>query len=385
MGLWYSKDTDMSLTAYAYVDHAGCQDTRQSQAHKAKSGLSSTRMNVASSVRRSMNRGSHDKNNILANSKNSAKQVAVYVRKNKQTDNTFANVISNKENVIDVDVANASKAKNLLCVSCMKNVLIVCHDKCLVNHRLNMHFNARRTLSTKPRTPKSSNTTYVGLKTRFSEKLTQSKTLDTTSIVSKPNIDVGSKNKTISKRPRSTRGQSFTSQEISLEEKIQRFKVFENEVHQLNYDTLARRLIHSGDVIDWEFLAQQNLDQAFFDSIIKPMNTPSKKDFDNLFGPMFEEYFRKKSSDTPINFAAQPTQLHEDLPSTSSINIEEHEAPPFETTYDKQTSPISLAEADELHQEDSANFDGNSQFVLYNPTSYEAIESSSMALEPSNV
>ncbi|GJS76499.1 retrovirus-related pol polyprotein from transposon TNT 1-94 [Tanacetum coccineum] len=30
MGLWYSKNTDMSLTAYADADHAGCQDTRRS-------------------------------------------------------------------------------------------------------------------------------------------------------------------------------------------------------------------------------------------------------------------------------------------------------------------------------------------------------------------
>ncbi|GJY31336.1 putative mitochondrial protein [Tanacetum coccineum] len=29
MGLWYSKDTDMSLTAYSDADHAGCQDTRR--------------------------------------------------------------------------------------------------------------------------------------------------------------------------------------------------------------------------------------------------------------------------------------------------------------------------------------------------------------------
>nr|GFC60200.1 hypothetical protein [Tanacetum cinerariifolium] len=124
-------------------------------------------MNAASSVRRSMNRDSYDKNSVLANSKNSAKKVAVYVRKNKQTYNTFANVISNKENVSNVDVANASKAKNLLCVSCMQNGFILCHDKCLAHHRLN----ARRTLSTKSRTPKSSDTTYVVLKTRFSEKL----------------------------------------------------------------------------------------------------------------------------------------------------------------------------------------------------------------------
>ncbi|GJY73692.1 retrovirus-related pol polyprotein from transposon TNT 1-94 [Tanacetum coccineum] len=30
MGLWYSKDIDMSLTAYLDADHAGCQDTRHS-------------------------------------------------------------------------------------------------------------------------------------------------------------------------------------------------------------------------------------------------------------------------------------------------------------------------------------------------------------------
>ncbi|GJU40605.1 hypothetical protein Tco_1193562 [Tanacetum coccineum] len=36
MGLWYSKDTDMSLTAYADVDHAGCQDTRRSTSGSAQ-------------------------------------------------------------------------------------------------------------------------------------------------------------------------------------------------------------------------------------------------------------------------------------------------------------------------------------------------------------
>nr|GEW43003.1 retrovirus-related Pol polyprotein from transposon TNT 1-94 [Tanacetum cinerariifolium] len=133
------------------------------ETQNAKSGLSSTGMNAASNVRKSMNKVSHDKNSVLVNSKNSAKKVAVYVKKNKQTDNTFANVISNNENVIDVDVANASKAKNLLCVSCMQNVLIPCHDKCLAHHRLN----ASRTLTTKSRTPKSSDITYVVLKTRL--------------------------------------------------------------------------------------------------------------------------------------------------------------------------------------------------------------------------
>ncbi|GKF10347.1 hypothetical protein Tco_0048273 [Tanacetum coccineum] len=36
MGLWYSKDTDMSLTAYADADNAGCQDTRHSTSGSAQ-------------------------------------------------------------------------------------------------------------------------------------------------------------------------------------------------------------------------------------------------------------------------------------------------------------------------------------------------------------
>ncbi|GKF86510.1 hypothetical protein Tco_0254337 [Tanacetum coccineum] len=36
MGLCYSKDTDMSLTAYEDSDHAGCQDTRRSTSGSAQ-------------------------------------------------------------------------------------------------------------------------------------------------------------------------------------------------------------------------------------------------------------------------------------------------------------------------------------------------------------
>ncbi|GJZ84160.1 retrovirus-related pol polyprotein from transposon TNT 1-94 [Tanacetum coccineum] len=144
--------------------------TQESQTNKTKSVLSSTGMNAT-------------------------KNVAIYVRKNKQTDNTSANVISNKENVIDVDVANASKAKTLLCVSCMQNVLIPCHDKCLAKLKLNVRSNVRRTFFTNSRTSKFSETTFVAPKTRFSEKETQSKTLDTTYVVSKSKIDVESASK----------------------------------------------------------------------------------------------------------------------------------------------------------------------------------------------
>ncbi|GKA55278.1 integrase, catalytic region, zinc finger, CCHC-type containing protein [Tanacetum coccineum] len=126
-----------------------------------------------------------------------------------------ANVISNKENVIDVDDANAPKAKVILCVSCMKNVLILCHDKCLANYKLNMHSNVRRTLFTNSRTPKSSDTTHVVSKTRFSKKLAQSKSLDTTSVVSKTKIDVGSVSKAKNKVSSATKMKKGILRDIS--------------------------------------------------------------------------------------------------------------------------------------------------------------------------
>ncbi|GJU06723.1 retrovirus-related pol polyprotein from transposon TNT 1-94 [Tanacetum coccineum] len=87
------------------------------------------------------------------------------------------------------------------------------------------------------------------------------------------------------------------------------------------------------------------------------MNIPSKEDLDNLFGPMYEEYFEKRSFEITIIFTTQQVHNHEDSHSTSSIIVEEHEAPPIITTSEEQTSPISLIEADEFNQEDFADFD----------------------------
>ncbi|GJZ62349.1 retrovirus-related pol polyprotein from transposon TNT 1-94, partial [Tanacetum coccineum] len=104
------------------------------------------------------------------------------------------------------------------------------------------------------------------------------------------------------------------------------------------------------------------------------MKNPSKEDLDNLFGPMFEDYFKQKSFDTTINSAVQPAHDQEDSPSTSSIIVDTHEAPPVVITSDEQTSPISLQESDEFNQEDSAEFDGDTQFVPYESRTIKCVE-----------
>ncbi|GKC74771.1 hypothetical protein Tco_1120654 [Tanacetum coccineum] len=98
----------------------------------------------------------------------------------------------------------------------------------------------------------------------------------------------------MSKRARSTRGQSSISQEVSLEEKIRRFRVFENGMHQMRHDALARRPIHSGDIIDWEFLASQGLDQDFFESINNdPFSGPQWVNLFRINEPVYQELVRK--------------------------------------------------------------------------------------------
>ncbi|GJS48720.1 retrovirus-related pol polyprotein from transposon TNT 1-94 [Tanacetum coccineum] len=86
-------------------------------------------------------------------------------------------------------------------------------------------------------------------------------------------------------------------------------------------------------------------------------------------------------------FTCLLTQVHnhEDSPSTFSIIIEDHEVPPIVTTTDGQASPISMNEAGELNQEDSADFDGNTVFVPYDALNFEEAESSTTALDPSNM
>ncbi|GKA35019.1 hypothetical protein Tco_0721510 [Tanacetum coccineum] len=92
------------------------------------------------------------------------------------------------------------------------------------------------------------------------------------------------------KRPRSTRGQSSASQEVSAEERVQRLRIFENGVHQMRYETLARYPVHSGDVIDWEFLANQGLEHSFLNSInTDPFSGPQWMNLFRINEPVYRE------------------------------------------------------------------------------------------------
>nr|GEX51219.1 integrase, catalytic region, zinc finger, CCHC-type, peptidase aspartic, catalytic [Tanacetum cinerariifolium] len=149
-----------------------------------KNGLSAT-----FSVRRPLNRDSLFKNNVTSNTKNFSDKVEVSYRTNKKQDVASMNVALNTI-VSNDEIKNALIVRNVLCVTCAKNVLIPCHDNCLVKYKLTVCLKVRRGLFTAPRTVKSrvKDSTLVVSKTRFSVRTIQSKFLDTTLVVSKAKI-----------------------------------------------------------------------------------------------------------------------------------------------------------------------------------------------------
>ncbi|GJZ02324.1 hypothetical protein Tco_0520285 [Tanacetum coccineum] len=109
-----------------------------------------------------------------------------------------------------------------------------------------------------------------------------------------------------------------SAQEVSIEEKVRRLGVFKSGVHQLNYDTLARRPIHSGDVIDWESLARQNLDQAFFNSIITdPFSGPQWGSLFRVNEPVYRELVREFFAS--FKFDASPYRLSRENATLSGL------------------------------------------------------------------
>ncbi|GJS27998.1 putative ribonuclease H-like domain-containing protein [Tanacetum coccineum] len=157
--------------------------------NKAKSVLTSTRLSATSSVRRPSDRDSSFKNSFVSNTKNSSMIVEVSNWINKKPDVAYKN-FGLDTFVTNDEIKNALIAKNVICVSYAKNVLIPCHDNCLAKYKLNVHSNVKRALFTTPKIVKSTfkDTTPVVSKTRFSVRTVQSKSLDTTPVVSKAKI-----------------------------------------------------------------------------------------------------------------------------------------------------------------------------------------------------
>ncbi|GKA45643.1 retrovirus-related pol polyprotein from transposon TNT 1-94 [Tanacetum coccineum] len=101
----------------------------------------------------------------------------------------------------------------------------------------------------------------------------------------------------------------------------------------------------------------------FQDSSEDSQSVPLKIKLDNLFGPLYEEYYATSSQEVSGNSAAN-TLDNENTSSSSSIVVKQDDAPPILSSSEEQVAiePNSLvlnANSDEFVQEDVADFDGN--------------------------
>ncbi|GJU82372.1 retrovirus-related pol polyprotein from transposon TNT 1-94 [Tanacetum coccineum] len=151
------------------------------------------------------------------------------------------------------------------------------------------------------------------------------------------------------------------------------------ETIHINFDELTTT------AFEHNFLEPET--NLFHDNDSSAEDTPisTKEDLDNLFGPMYKEYFEKRPSEVSINSAAQTTLYNQDTPSSSSIIVEDNKAPLLVSSCEEQISLISNDEVDELIQEeDSVDLDGNMLFSPYHTLMFKEAELSSTADDPSN-
>ncbi|GJZ28967.1 integrase, catalytic region, zinc finger, CCHC-type containing protein [Tanacetum coccineum] len=167
--------------------------------------------------------------------------------------------------------------------------------------------------------------------------------------------------------------------------------LWHHRLSHLNFGTINQ--LTSKDLVDGLLKFKYNKDHICSaceqDSSKDSQSIPSKSDLDNLFGPLYEEYYATSSQEVTNNSAAN-TLDNEHTSSSSSIVVEEDEDPQIVSSSAKQVatkpnSPVLNANADEFVQEDVKDFNGN---VFYNaPLTpvFEEAESSSTYQDLSNM
>ncbi|GKF37365.1 retrovirus-related pol polyprotein from transposon TNT 1-94, partial [Tanacetum coccineum] len=127
----------------------------------------------------------------------------------------------------------------------------------------------------------------------------------------------------------------------------------------------------------------------FTNSSEDSQSIPSKSDLDNLFGPLYKEYYATSSQEVSDDSAANTTD-NEHTSSSSSIVVDQDDATQLVSSLDEQVatapnSPVMNEVADELVQEDVADFDGNMFHDAPQTPEFKVAESSSTYQDPSNM
>nr|GEZ04617.1 hypothetical protein [Tanacetum cinerariifolium] len=123
----------------------------------------------------------------------------------------------------------------------------------------------------------------------------------------------------------------------------------------------------------------------FNDSLANSIEIPLKEDLENLFGPMFDEYFERSSKEVPRVYVASDNSFENDTSPSTSISVDDDSPPLIPSTLEEPSSPEPINYADVSNQEDNIAVDVNEFGNSSSTPLYEEAESSSSALDPSNM
>ncbi|GKC53674.1 integrase, catalytic region, zinc finger, CCHC-type containing protein [Tanacetum coccineum] len=127
----------------------------------------------------------------------------------------------------------------------------------------------------------------------------------------------------------------------------------------------------------------------FQDSSEEMNDIPSQQDLDNLFGPLYEEYYTPRTSEVSDNSIIVWSLLNvvntldnEDTPSSSSIIVEDNDASQIATSSEEpivqeSSTPVLDTHSDEQIEEDIAELDGNTIMHSFGNPKFKEAESSS--------
>ncbi|GKB11206.1 hypothetical protein Tco_0845129, partial [Tanacetum coccineum] len=269
------------------------------------------------SVRRPESKESNSKKRVLLNTKSKSTSKDV-----KKSQSSFS-LVSNKRDTLNLNVsesnANVLKAKtvnavndgsNLVCVSCCKDVFMISHDKCVARYALSLNSRVKRALFTFHVAAKSSQAgaTLVVAKSRFSVATPPKATNKVIQIVLWI-VDSGCL-KHMTGNLKLLR--NFVEKFMGTVRLRSKKELWETETIHVKFDeltTMASECNNSGPDLNC---------LNFQDSSEDSNEIPSKEDLDNLFGPLYEEYYKTRTPKVSNNYAAN-TLNNQDNPSSLII------------------------------------------------------------------
>nr|GEW67104.1 hypothetical protein [Tanacetum cinerariifolium] len=376
----------------------------------------------SNSVRRPKSKDTKSKNRVLKNTNDKGSYVhvrkvssSVCVDSNKR-ETMNSTIWQSNESVLKIKTVNAvNDGLNIFCVSCGQDVFMLSHEKCVAHYALSRDSRIKRALFTCPVAAKSKNlgATSVVVKSRLSVP----KTLTTTNKVIQLVlwiVDSGcSKN--------------MTGNMSLLRNFVEKFigtVRFENDRFTAitgygDYVQGNLTICHGDDLLTgsrksnlctisiFEFAASsleclmfkttstkswlwhRRLSHLTFDSLEELKEIPLQQDLDNLFVPLYEEYYASSTLKVSNNSVAN-TLDEEDTSLPSLIIVEDSDAPQIvnsleEPTTQESSNPVLETQSDEQIQEDNAKLDGNTIMHSFEILEFREAESSLNYQDPSNM